>query len=185
MTMREIAEPPQQENYMPIEAELLPCPFCGQPAVLTNVRESNHTFIVGCYNELCVRPRTNGYGAKEDVIGLWNYRPAEPQPPTFCEEWAPDDRPQGRCCLPVGHAQAHRACVDGDPSGVVITTWDVAPAEPPTPEPAKKTLKDYELLEQRHEALSMNGYAEPRWLLGEWQRLAGDAIALLAVKEQP
>ena len=69
------AEPPPQENYMPIKAELLPCPFCGNPAVLTNVRESNHTFIVGCYNEMCVRPRTDGYNTKEDVIGLWNRRP--------------------------------------------------------------------------------------------------------------
>lgn len=65
----------RQEPYMPIGADLLPCPFCGGPAVLTNVRESNHTFIIGCYNELCVRPRTDGYGVKEDVIGLWNQRP--------------------------------------------------------------------------------------------------------------
>lgn len=67
------------ERYMPIDADLKPCPFCGGPAVLTNVRMSNHTFIIGCYNELCVRPRTDGYGAKEDVIGLWNYRPT-PRP---------------------------------------------------------------------------------------------------------
>ena len=60
---------------MPIEAAILPCPFCSQPAVLTNVRESNHTFIVGCYNESCVRPRTDGYGSKEDVVRLWNQRP--------------------------------------------------------------------------------------------------------------
>lgn len=73
--------PPTLESYMPIEAELLPCPFCGAPAVLTNVRQSNHTFIVGCYNELCVRPRTDGYGAKEDVIGLWNHRPVDPSAP--------------------------------------------------------------------------------------------------------
>ncbi len=66
---------PEKERYMPIDAELRPCPFCGGPAVLTNVRESNHTFIVGCYNESCVRPRTDGFGAKEDVIGLWNCRP--------------------------------------------------------------------------------------------------------------
>jgi hypothetical protein len=74
------------EAYMPIDAELLPCPFCGGEATLTNVRQSNHTFIVGCYNEQCVRPRTDGYGAKEDVVGLWNHRPSQPPSTMTTEE---------------------------------------------------------------------------------------------------
>jgi hypothetical protein len=34
------------EVYMPIDAELLPCPFCGGEAVLTNVRQSNNVFAL-------------------------------------------------------------------------------------------------------------------------------------------
>jgi hypothetical protein len=68
------------ERYMPIDADLLPCPFCGQPAVLTNVRMSNHTFRVSCVNESCLRPRTDGYDTQEAVTALWNQRVAADGP---------------------------------------------------------------------------------------------------------
>ena len=70
--------------------ELLPCPFCGASASLTDVRMSGHTFRVGCYNEHCgVRPATDYYGCREqpssaqEVIMAWNTRthsPAQAEP---------------------------------------------------------------------------------------------------------
>lgn len=56
-----------------VESELLPCPFCGEKAVLTNVRQSNQNFRVSCVNELCFRPSTD-YGDREEVIRLWDLR---------------------------------------------------------------------------------------------------------------
>lgn len=61
--------------------ELKPCPWCGGQAALTNVRMSDHTFRVGCYNDSCgVRPATDYYGSREqpssanEVIAAWNSR---------------------------------------------------------------------------------------------------------------
>lgn len=64
------------EPYMPIAAEtgLLPCPFCGGEAVLTNVRQSNHSFRVGCYTEHCFKPATPYYETMHDAVTAWNKR---------------------------------------------------------------------------------------------------------------
>lgn len=55
---------------------LLPCPFCGGKATLTNVRMSGHIFKVGCYNELCWRPGTDGFDREDHATAAWNSRPA-------------------------------------------------------------------------------------------------------------
>ncbi len=66
------------ESQLP---DLLPCPFCGKDAALTNVRMANHTFRVGCYNEFCgVRSTTDYYGSRtqpstaQEAIEAWNTR---------------------------------------------------------------------------------------------------------------
>jgi hypothetical protein len=59
---------------MPIEAELQPCPFCGEKAVLTNVRQSDKSFLVSCVNEFCWRPATPYYDSKAAVVEAWNKR---------------------------------------------------------------------------------------------------------------
>lgn len=69
------------ENYMPIDADLKPCPFCGAKAVLTNVRQSGHSFAIGCVNESCWRPRTDYYDTQDGVVSLWNARSGGVTPP--------------------------------------------------------------------------------------------------------
>lgn len=71
---------PRLENYMPVEATLCPCPYCGEKAILTNVRESGHSFAIGCVNESCWRPRTDYYDTQKAVVDLWNSRVVPPAP---------------------------------------------------------------------------------------------------------
>jgi hypothetical protein len=77
------------------QPELLPCPFCGGKAVLTNVRMSDYMFKVGCYNELCWRPGTDYFTSEADAIAAWNRRvpsSGQPEPETGerIEGWAWD-----------------------------------------------------------------------------------------------
>ena len=60
--------------YMPIAADLQPCPFCGEKAVLTDVRQSGQSFRVSCVNESCWRPGTDYYDTEATVVELWNRR---------------------------------------------------------------------------------------------------------------
>ena len=55
-------------------SQVLECPFCGTTPVITNVRMSNHSFKVGCYNEFCWRPGTDFYSTEKDAIEAWNKR---------------------------------------------------------------------------------------------------------------
>ena len=74
------------------ESELLPCPFCGEQASLTNVRMSDQEFRIGCYNELCWRPGTDYYSCKETLIKLWNTRTAPPDTLNLIEKEKRDGR---------------------------------------------------------------------------------------------
>ncbi|HMG17669.1 MAG TPA: Lar family restriction alleviation protein [Gemmatimonadales bacterium] len=59
-------------------SDLLPCPFCGGPAVLTDVRMSGHSFKVGCYNECCWRPGTDAFDNAHHARAAWNVRRMNP-----------------------------------------------------------------------------------------------------------
>jgi hypothetical protein len=72
----------QEEAAEPRADGLLPCPFCGAKAVLTNVRMSGYTFKVGCYNETCWRPGTDGFDSEKVAIEAWNKR--IPPPDDVC-----------------------------------------------------------------------------------------------------
>lgn len=56
------------------EQEVKPCPFCGGSAVITDVRESHHSFKVGCYSDTCWQPGTGYFDTEQEAIAAWNKR---------------------------------------------------------------------------------------------------------------
>lgn len=67
-------------------AELLPCPFCGHPAILVchNSKHGKYYFSVQCSNlqdegfDMCpVIPQTYEHSEKERAIEAWNKRSKE------------------------------------------------------------------------------------------------------------
>ena len=65
---------------MDADRELLPCPFCGSPAVLM----SGNSTLIRCASDQCISQPTpfNDYGHMESAITAWNTRArlAQPQP---------------------------------------------------------------------------------------------------------
>jgi hypothetical protein len=54
----------------------LPCPFCGNTPSLKEDEGYEHTYYIHCLSTKCVVHATTGFGRKEDVVKIWNTRPA-------------------------------------------------------------------------------------------------------------
>ncbi len=137
--------PRTERNPVMDDEKLLPCPFCGKEPFLTNVRMSDREFYIGCYNELCWRPRTERYGEKHSVIAAWNTR-APLDAIAAAGGGSGLDRSCGKntpCDLPNIHCQ-YPKCEYGKNKVGPITPEDAIPephgVPPPLPLPAKRFL---------------------------------------------
>ncbi len=57
-----------------LTTKLLPCPFCGSEAVVSNSGTFRGLFSIGCQKEHCLQPATHWSRDPESCAQTWNLR---------------------------------------------------------------------------------------------------------------